>query len=87
MTEEDYRRIENVTSGIELAAFTTPTDRYFSLNDKISLFLDSIMKIYDISEEERKRVIGKVIALDCEKMAKDMFVSFVKRYDSDWQNE
>ena len=39
-SEEDFRTIENIASGIELAAFTTPCGRYFSLNDKISLFLD-----------------------------------------------
>lgn len=82
LTEEDFRRIENVTSGIELAAFTTPTDRYFSLNDKINLFLDSMMKIYNISENKRKETIEKVISLDCGEIAKDMFDRFVKRLDN-----
>ena len=80
-SEEDFRTIENIASGIELAAFTTPCTRYFSLNDKISLFLDSIMKIYNISEKERKETIEKVVALDCETIAKEMFDKFVKRLD------
>lgn len=78
-SEEDFRTIENIASGIELAAFTTPCGRYFSLNDKISLFLDSIMKIYNISEKERKETIEKVTALDCERIAEEMFEKFVKR--------
>lgn len=78
-SEEDFRIVENVTGGIELAAFTAPKSRYFSLNDKISLFLDSMMKIYDIPESDRKKTIDKVISLDCEKIAKEMFGKFVKR--------
>lgn len=82
LSEEDFRKIENITSGIELAAFTTPTDRYFTLKDKIVMFADSIMKIYDISQSERKEVIDKLAALDCEKLSKEMFDKFEKRFDN-----
>ena len=79
MDEEDFRRIENVTSGIELAAFTSPTNRYFTLNDKIALFVDSMLKIYGIDEGKRKETIEKVIATDCESIAKEMFSKFAMR--------
>ena len=86
-TEDDFRRVENVTCGIELAAFTSPTDRYFTLNNKISLFIDSMLKIYDIEESSRKEVVDKIISLDCETIAKEMFGKFVSRLDGDRQNE
>ena len=79
--------MENVTGGLELAAFTAPKNRYFTLNDKISLFLDSMMKLYNIPENDRKQTIDKVTALDCEKMAKEMFGKFVSRLDGNKQNE
>ena len=78
-TEEDFRKIENVISGMELAAFTTPTDRYFTMNDKIALFLESMLKVYEIGEEERKKTVERVIALDLCKIANEMFDRFVKR--------
>ena len=78
-SEEDFRHIENVTCGIELAAFTSPKNRYFSLNDKISLFLDSMMKMYDIPKEEREKTINEVLNLECEKVAAEMFDKFVAR--------
>ncbi len=78
-SEEDFRRIENVTSGIELAAFTAPKHRYFSLNDKICLFLDSMMKIYNIPDGKRVDTIERVLALDCETIAKEMFGKFSMR--------
>ena len=83
MNEDDFRRIENITSGIELAAFTSPTNRYFTLNDKITLFVDSMMRIYGIDEEKRRATTSKVCSLDCEKIAKEMFLKFAKRLDND----
>ena len=79
MDEEEFRKFENITSGIELAAFTTPTNRLFTLNDKITLFLDSMLKIYGIDECKRKETIEKVIATDCESIAKEMFSKFALR--------
>ena len=87
MSEEEFRKIENITSGIELAAFTTPHSRYFTLNDKISLFLDSMMKIYDIPQKERKETIDKILELDCEKIAKEMFDKFVIRLDNNIEHK
>ena len=78
-TEDDFRNLENITSGIELAAFTTPTNRFFTLNDKITLFVDSMLKIYGIDECKRKETIEKVIATDCESIAKEMFSKFALR--------
>lgn len=77
--ESDYRKIENITSGIEFAALMTPCDRYFSLEDKIRLSLDTMMKAYDLPEIDRKKVIEKVLSLDCEKIATDMFEKFIAK--------
>ena len=77
--EADYRNIENVTTGIELAAFLAPCDRFFTLEDKIRLCLDTMMKAYDISAENREKTIAKVFELDCEKMAEEMFERFTKK--------
>lgn len=82
---EDFRRIENVTCGIELSAIVTPCDRYFTLNDKISLTVDSMMKMYDIEKAERERVVEKVLEVDCVKLGKEMFDGFVKRLDNDYE--
>ncbi len=88
LTEADYRKIENITSGIEFAALVAPCDRYFTLEDKIRLSLDTMMKAYNISDADRKNTIEKVLALDYEKKAREMFEKFVKRLDNDIeQNE
>ena len=77
--EADYRKIENITSGIELAALLAPCDRHFTLEDKIKLTPDIMMKAYDISETDRTQAIEKVLALDYERIAAELFDKFVKR--------
>lgn len=78
-TEHDFKEIEEVASGIELAALKSVCDRNFTLDKKISLFLNSLMMLYQVPEAERKAVIEKVISLDYEQIAKEMFDKFVKR--------
>jgi len=81
-TEHDFKEIEEVASGIELAALKSVCNRNFTLDRKISLFLDSLLLLYNVSEDERKSVINKVLALDYNTMAKEMFDRFVKRLDN-----
>ena len=80
--EADYRNIENITSGIELAAFLAPCDRYFTLEDKIRLCLDTMMKAYNISNEDRAKTIEKVLELEYENIAEELFEKFTKRLDN-----
>lgn len=79
LSEEDFRRLEHITSGIELAVFTAPCDRYFDLKDKIDLVIESMLKIYEIPKEERDSVLQKIRKTDCEKIAEETFEKFVKR--------
>ena len=87
MKAEDFERLENITSGIELAAFTAPCNRYFTLDEKISLFLDSMMKIYNIPKEDRDKTIDKILALDYVQISKDMFDRFVERFNPQIKNK
>jgi len=80
-TEHDFKAVEEVASGIELAALKSVCDRSFTLEKKISLFLDSLLMLYKVSEDERKRVIEKVLALDYAETGRKMFEKFIKRLD------
>lgn len=79
LSEEDFRKLENVCTSIELSALTTRCDRYYTLEDKITLTLDSIMKIYEIEEEERKIIIEKVLSNDLVALGNKVFDDFVSR--------
>jgi len=82
-SEHDFKDVEVVASGIEFAALKTFCDRSFTLDKKVSVILNSMMMLYDVSKEKRKEVIEKVLAMDYEKIAKDMFEKFVRRLDND----
>ena len=84
--ESDFAEKEHIASGIELAVFYAPCDRYFTLERKISLALDSMMLLYHISEQERKRTIEKILKLDYVRIGQEMFAKFVKRLDNDMDN-
>ncbi len=80
--EHDFKAVEEVASGIELAALKSVCDRNFTLEKKISLFLNSLMMLYEVPADERKEIIERVISLDYEQIAKEMFERFVKRLDN-----
>lgn len=77
--ESDFLEKEHIASGIELAVFYAPCDRYFTLERKIALTLDSMMLLYNISEQERNQTIEKVLKLDYVKVGQEMFTKFVSR--------
>lgn len=79
--ESDFAEKEHIASGIELAVFYAPCDRFFTLEKKISLALDSMMLLYNISAEERKQTIEKILKLDYVKIGKEMFEKFIKKLD------
>ena len=81
-TENDFRNKEIVASGIEFAALKTFCDRNLTLDKKVSVILDSMMMLYEVQNEKRKEVIDKILTMDYEKIAKDMFEKFIKRLDS-----
>ncbi len=81
-TKDDFRRVENVASIIEYSAFTSPCHEDFSLSDKISLILESLLKLYDVSKREREVVLEKVQAMDCRTYGTELFQKFIDRLDN-----
>lgn len=87
-TETDFKEKEHIASGIELAAFSAPCDRFFTLEKKISLVLNSMMLLYNIKEQERKQTIEEILKFDCIKIGQEMFQKFIKKLDhTEEQNE
>lgn len=81
-TERDFKALEEVTSGIELAALKSACDRGFTLDNKVSVFLDSLLTLYKVPAPERASLIDKVLAMDYAKLADDMFRRFTERLDN-----
>jgi len=86
-TERDFREKEFVASGIECAALKTACDRNFPLENKVSLILDSMLLLYGISEETRRKTIEKILKSNYEALAEEMFEKFVNRLDHKTKQE
>lgn len=71
-TYERFRRVENVTCCIERSALTEPCTDIYNIEDKIRLILTCLLKIYDISCEEREKVIGEILATDYRKTGREL---------------
>ena len=67
-----FRRVANVTCCIERSALAEPCTEDYTLEDKISLTLICLLKIYDFSKEERERVIEQILATDYHKIKTEM---------------
>lgn len=79
--EAEFGFKETVASCIELSAFLSPCDSYFTLEKKITLILDSLMKLYHIKKEKRNSIIDKILSIDYVNIGKEMFEKFVERLD------
>lgn len=77
-TEEDFARIQTVVSGIEYGTLMAqPEDMPVDL--RIATALDSIMQLYGVPGEIRKRKIEKVLDMDYQTLGKVVLQNF-KQY-------
>lgn len=86
-TEKDFKIAENVTSSIEMSALSSFSSSYFTLDDKISQILHSVMHIYKVPEDKQTEIMIKLKKYDCSAIGKEMFDRFIKLFDGDRQNE
>lgn len=74
-TEEKFREAETLVLGIEYATLNA-IDETVHLEARISGALNTIMMIYNVPEEVRKRKIEKTLSLDYKGMGKRIFKEF-----------
>lgn len=83
-TDEQFTEAEVLVSGIEYATLMT-TKTSSPLDTRISGALDTIMKIYNVPDEIRKKKISKVLTMDYRSLGRRIFKEF-KQYIND-ENE
>ena len=71
-----------LASGIEFSALKTFCSKNFTIDQKVSLILDSIMMLYEVPKEKRREVVEKILLMNYEEIARDMFERFVQRLDN-----
>lgn len=86
-SENDFRIAENVTSSIEMSALTSFVTSRFTLDDKISQILHSVMHTYKVHKDKQAEIMTKLKNYDCSAIGTKMFDRFMNLFDGDRQNE
>lgn len=76
-TTERFQLVENVASHIEMSALTEPCSEAYPLEDKITLTVDSLLKLYEIPKNERQEAIARILTIDYRGIGKKMFSEFI----------
>ena len=68
---KDFYELEIASGGIMRGFLTIPCDMYFTMERKVTRFLETTFKIYDVPEEKIKEAIDFVAGFDFEIIAKE----------------
>lgn len=85
-TMRDFKDVENIASSVEGGIIRVPSNERFTLEKKITVTLDSLLKIYEIEPDERRRVIETILKNDYREEGRrvlDEFMAYVKRNNED----
>jgi len=66
----DFYELEIAAGSMMRGYMFKKCDIYFPVERKYRLFLDCCLKIFEVPEKERKDIIGRVLAMDIDTMAK-----------------
>ena len=69
---KDFYEMEIASAGIMRGFMAMPCDVYFTMEAKISRFLECSLKLYDVPQEQRKGVIAAVLQMDLRRMAEEI---------------
>ena len=68
-SSRDFYELEIASAGIMRGFMAKPCDVYFTMDAKISRFLDCSLKLYDVPKEKRAAVTAAVLQMDLHTMA------------------
>ena len=69
---KDFYEMEIASASIMRGFMAMPCDVYFTMEAKISRFLECSLKLYDVPQEQRKGVIAAVLQMDLRRMAEEI---------------
>ena len=76
---KDFYEMEIASAGIMRGFMSVPCDLYFTIEAKVSRFLDCALRLYNVPEEQRTTVTDAVLALDLHTMAADIIQKTVQQ--------
>lgn len=78
---KDFYEMEIASASMIRGYMAVPCDMYFTIEDKITRFLDCALKLYNVGKGERRRIIDMTLSMDLQKVAGDIVSSTVQKVE------
>lgn len=82
---KDFYELELATGGIARNYMAKPCDMHFTMERKISRFLELTLTVFNVPEAERKEVTGQVLGIDLHSAAQRLIADIAKRVKKDFE--
>ena len=83
--EKDFYELDIASAGIMRGFMSVPCDMYFTMEAKISRFLECSLKLYDIPKEQRDGIIAAVLKMDLRPMAEGIIKKTVQQAEAGFE--
>lgn len=78
---KDFYEMEIASASMIRGYMAVPCDMYFTIEDKITRFLDCALKLYSMGEEDRRQIIATTLSMDIQKTAEEILRSTVRKVE------
>ena len=82
---KDFYEIEIASGSIMRGFMSVPCDVYFTMEAKISRFLDCSLKLYDVPKEKRAAITAAVLRMDLHTMASGIIQKTVQQAEKGFE--
>ena len=76
---KDFYEMEIASAGIMRGFMSVPCDLYFTMDAKLSRFLDCSLKLYNIPAQQRAAITAAVLKMDLHAMAAGMIQKIIRQ--------
>ena len=82
---KDFYEMEIASASIMRGFMSVPCDLYFTMDAKISRFLDCSLKLYDIPAQQRAAITAAVLKMDLHTMAAGMIQKTIRQAEEGFE--
>ena len=79
---KDFYEMEIASASMIRGYMAVPCDMYFTIEDKITRFLDCVLKLYNVEESGRKEIIATTLSMDLHATAVDIVRTTVEKVEA-----
>lgn len=83
--EKDFYEMDIASAGIMRGFMSVPCNMYFTMDVKISRFLDCSLKLYDVPKEKRETIIAAVLKMDLHDMASGIIQKTIQQAEAGFE--